>query len=112
LQLVAQHQQKTTAIDTMASFEAILRNSMSKPFGNISHEEKGSGAVLVDYKKDDYRGFCLCIHEEYGLMMLHCTRKKDKGPHYQLAGGHIDEPEFLEACELHFSWHIYSIELL
>jgi 8-oxo-dGTP pyrophosphatase MutT (NUDIX family) len=31
------------------------------------------------------------------MMLLYCTRKKQKGPHYQLCGGHIDEPEFLEA---------------
>jgi hypothetical protein len=30
-------------------------------------------------------------------MMLHCTRKNKKPPHYQLAGGHIDEFEFLAA---------------
>jgi len=31
--------------------------------------------------------------------MLHCTRKKKKGPHHQLPGGHIDESEFLMAAE-------------
>jgi hypothetical protein len=79
-------------------FDTILCNSMSK----IVEDEHGgnkNGDVLIDYSKDDYRGFCFCIHEEHGLMMLHCTRKKDKGPHDQLPGGHIDEPEFLEAGE-------------
>jgi 8-oxo-dGTP pyrophosphatase MutT (NUDIX family) len=30
---------------------------------------------------------------------LHCTRKKKKGPHFQLPGGHIDEFEFFAAAE-------------
>ena len=53
--------------------------------------------VLVDYKKNDYRGFLFVVHEEYGLMLLRCTRKKNKPPHWQLPGGHIDEEEFLRA---------------
>lgn len=38
-------------------------------------------------------------------MLLFCARKKKKGPHYQLAGGHVDEHEFIEAakrsCDCH-----------
>jgi hypothetical protein len=35
-----------------------------------------TGKVLVDYKQFDYRGFVFCLHDDYGLMLLHCTRKK------------------------------------
>ena len=55
--------------------------------------------VEVDYKSEDYRGFIFVVHKQYGLMLLHCTRKKKKGPHFQLPGGHIDEHEFFAAAE-------------
>ena len=55
--------------------------------------------VEVDYKNVDYRGFVFVVHKSYGLILLHCTRKKKKGPHFQLPGGHIDEPEFFAAAE-------------
>ena len=58
-----------------------------------------SNQVLVDFKKDDYRGFLLVQHEEHGLMLLRCTRKKNKPPHWQLPGGHVDEFEFQEAAK-------------
>ena len=54
-------------------------------------------ASLVDYKACDYRAFIFVFHNEHGLMLLHCTRKKKKPPHWQLPGGHVDEPEFLQA---------------
>ena len=54
-------------------------------------------AVLVDYSRTDYRGFLFVVHDIHGLMLLHCTRKKSKGPHFQVPGGHVDEPEFVEA---------------
>lgn len=53
--------------------------------------------VLVDYKSKDYRGFIFVVHPEWGLLLLHCTRKKQKVPHYQLPGGHVDEEEFQAA---------------
>ena len=62
----------------------------------------GDGTILVDYKAKDYRSFCFCIHPAYGLLLLHCTRKKNKLPHYQLPGGHIDEPEFADAGQFLF----------
>lgn len=54
--------------------------------------------VIFDFKKSDYRSFIFVVHEQHGLLLLHCTRKKNKGPHHQLPGGHIDEPEFLMAA--------------
>ena len=41
----------------------------------------------------DYRGFLFVVHPKHGLLLLHCTRKKRKPPHWQVPGGHIDEPE-------------------
>ncbi|KAI2500184.1 hypothetical protein MHU86_14259 [Fragilaria crotonensis] len=54
--------------------------------------------VLVDYKNADYRGFIFVVHENHGLLLLHCTRKAKKGPHYQLPGGHVDAAEFQAAA--------------
>lgn len=61
--------------------------------------QAGGGGVLVDYKGNDYRGFVFVMHETHGFLLLYCTRKKNKPPHFQLCGGHIDEPEFLLAAE-------------
>ena len=78
-----------------------LKQARSGPFysgctESIMSQGKKS-PVLVDYRKNDYRGFLFVVHEEYGLMLLRCTRKKNKPPHWQLPGGHIDEEEFLRA---------------
>ena len=53
----------------------------------------------IDYRNIDYRGFIFAVHEQHGLMLLHCTRKPKKGPHFQLPGGHIDDFEFEAAGE-------------
>ena len=34
------------------------------------------------------------VHPDHGLLLLHCTRKTKKGPHYQLPGGHVDADDF------------------
>lgn len=47
----------------------------------------------------DYRAFLVAVHEKHGILLLHCTRKKSKGPHWQLPGGHVDDFEFNEAGE-------------
>ena len=52
-----------------------------------------------DFSGTDYRAFVFMIHEDFGIMLLHCTRKRKKGPHFQLPGGHVDETEFIAACE-------------
>ena len=49
---------------------------------------------LIDFAQNDYRAFCLLVHRQHGAIMLHCTRKKKKPPHYQLPGGHVDKFEF------------------
>lgn len=45
-------------------------------------------------KRIDYTGFIFVVHEEHGMLLLHCTRKPKKGHHFQLPGGHIDDHEF------------------
>lgn len=42
----------------------------------------------------DYRAFIFVIHEQHGMVLLHCTRKPKKGHHFQLPGGHVDDYEF------------------
>lgn len=39
---------------------------------------------------ENYRSFMFVLHEQYGMLLLHCTRKKNKVPHYQIPGGHVD----------------------
>ena len=67
-----------------------------------SNNDNNSNAVALDWYKSsriDYRGFIFVIHVKYGLLMLHCTRKKSKPPHYQCPGGHIDNIEFENATK-------------
>lgn len=54
---------------------------------------------IPDYRNIDYRGFAFVVHEVHGMLLLHCTRKPKKGPHFQLPGGHIDDYEFKYAAE-------------
>ena len=61
---------------------------------------RAKSEVMVEYKDVDYRGFAFVVHDQYGMMMLHCTRKSNKPPHYQLPGGHIDDAEFVAAARL------------
>ena len=63
------------------------------------HTLEFNTAVKIDYSKEDYRGFCLLIHKKYGAILLHCTRKKKKPPHYQLPGGHVDDIEFQQVMK-------------
>ena len=53
----------------------------------------------IDVSKKDYRAFCLLIHRKQGAVLLHCTRKKRKPPHYQLPGGHVDGYEFKQVTK-------------
>ena len=49
---------------------------------------------IEDYINKDYRAFVFAIHSKYGLLLLYCTRKKKKGPHYQCPGGHVDKEDY------------------
>jgi 8-oxo-dGTP pyrophosphatase MutT (NUDIX family) len=52
---------------------------------------------MVDFKHKDYRAFVFVVHAVHGMMLLECTRKVEKGTHFQLPGGHVDEHEFVAA---------------
>ena len=56
--------------------------------------------MSVSFRDNDYRGFVFVVHDKYGLMLLQCTRKKNKPLHWQLPGGHVDAPELAEAGKL------------
>ncbi len=67
--------------------------------------EAAGTEVLVEnttfnFSKTDYRAFLFVFHEDFGLLLLHCTRKRKKGPHFQIPGGHVDEAEFIAACKI------------
>jgi len=54
---------------------------------------------LESYKNKDNRAFVFVVHPNHGVMLLHCTRKRRKGFHFQLPGGHVDDFEFEVALE-------------
>jgi hypothetical protein len=65
----------------------------------------GEEAVVLndeETSRPDYRGFLFVTHETHGFMLLRCTRKKSKPPHWQLPGGHVDDEEFVKAgtCDI------------
>ena len=56
--------------------------------------------IKIDFSDTtDYKAFCLLIHQDVGAVLLHCTRKKKKPPHYQLPGGHVDGDEFTQVTK-------------
>jgi 8-oxo-dGTP pyrophosphatase MutT (NUDIX family) len=58
-------------------------------------------ASLIDFKTKEYRAFVFVLHDEYGILLLRCTRKKKKPDHWQIPGGRIDDHEFLRAGSFH-----------
>jgi len=52
---------------------------------------------VIDHPRD-LRAFLFAIHPVHGMLLLHCTRKRKKGPHFQLPGGHVDDFEFVAAA--------------
>lgn len=57
--------------------------------------------LYQDYMKDDYRAFVFATHPKYGFLLLYCDRKKNKPPHFQAPGGHVDEADFLQHKNSH-----------
>mmetsp|Transcript_18659 Transcript_18659/g.26443 ORF Transcript_18659/g.26443 Transcript_18659/m.26443 type:complete len:535 (+) Transcript_18659:98-1702(+) len=76
------------------------------PQGAEAYFRSVAGDVIVENKNQttypfhnkDYRAFVFVIHNDFGLLLLHCTRKRKKGPHFQIPGGHVDEAEFIAAA--------------
>ena len=64
---------------------------------HILHQQSSSSVVmsnLEEYVKEDYRAFLFAVHPDHGMLLLHCTRKKKKPPHFQCPGGHVDKEDF------------------
>jgi len=60
--------------------------------------------IRIDFSKKEYRAFCLLIHKKEGAVLLHCTKKRRKPPHYQLPGGNVDGYEFKQVTKSFSSW--------
>jgi 8-oxo-dGTP pyrophosphatase MutT (NUDIX family) len=59
-----------------------------------------ASSSMIDYQATNYRAFVFVLHDEHGILLLRCTRKKNKPDHWQIPGGRIDEHEFLRAGTL------------
>eukprot|EP00538_Stauroneis_constricta_P005222 CAMPEP_0119547994 /NCGR_PEP_ID=MMETSP1352-20130426/2020_1 /TAXON_ID=265584 /ORGANISM="Stauroneis constricta, Strain CCMP1120" /LENGTH=248 /DNA_ID=CAMNT_0007593139 /DNA_START=70 /DNA_END=816 /DNA_ORIENTATION=- len=88
------------------SFERLIRNASSLQH---HHGVDSTDAPAPDdndnnhnhQRKEDYRGFVFVHHHQHGLLLLKCTRKRNKPIHYQLPGGHVDDAEFEDAAKRH-----------
>lgn len=87
---------QTTFNEAFNPPNGIVSPSLASTEDSVKSPKKSK--VLVDYKAKDFRGFIFVVHASYGLLLLQCTRKKNKPLHWQLPGGHIDNPEFEEAA--------------
>jgi hypothetical protein len=45
------------------------------------------------FEMDSDGAFLFLVHRNHGLLLLYTTRKKSKGPHYQVPGGHVDQED-------------------
>ena len=89
-----------------------LSNSLDHPIKiSQKHTLTFDSQVRCDFSKNDYRAFCLLIHKELGAVLLHCTRKKRKPPHFQLPGGHIDGCELQQQVTTGFSHFVTQEQL-
>lgn len=46
------------------------------------------------------KAFLFLVHRDHGLLLLYTTRKKSKGPHYQVPGGHVEQDDFDAASKI------------
>lgn len=60
----------------------------------IQNNHLKMGDLDQDYTNDDYRSFLFAQHPVHGLLLLYCSRKKKKSPHFQAPGGHVDNADF------------------
>lgn len=75
--------------------------SLSSTKTTTTTTTSSSGIMAVrsygDYINEDYKTFVFATHPEHGILLLHCTRKKKKPPHFQVPGGHVDVEDFENA---------------
>jgi len=65
----------------------------------IRYQQSSSimAASYQDYMKEEYRAFLFATHPTHGMLLLHCSQKKNKPPHFQTPGGHVDKEDFDDA---------------
>jgi len=68
----------------------------------ITYDQSSSSTMTMavssqDNTENDYRAFLFATHPTYGMLLLHCTRKEEKPPHFQAPGGHVDKEDFEDA---------------
>jgi len=49
---------------------------------------------------DADRAFLFLVHQYHGLLLLYTARKKSKGPHYQVPGGHAEQEDYDRAASI------------
>jgi len=57
----------------------------------ITYDQSSSSTMTMavssqDNTENDYRAFLFATHPTYGMLLLHCTRKEEKPPHFQAPG--------------------------
>ncbi|KAL7564294.1 hypothetical protein ACA910_014356 [Epithemia clementina (nom. ined.)] len=67
--------------------------------GTVAADNLPPPQVMVDYNSKQYQTFVFLVHNDHGLVLLQCSRKDDKLPHWQLPGGKVDGQEFEEAAK-------------
>lgn len=80
---------------SLNSYSIAIKNDMfNKPTKN-NQLDRLKGKLM----SRDYRAFMFVVHAKYGILLLYCTRKPKKGPHYQLPGGHVDMDDLMEVLQ-------------
>jgi 8-oxo-dGTP pyrophosphatase MutT (NUDIX family) len=65
----------------------------------IRQQQSSSPYIMEPRYQDDFRAFVFATHPTYGMLLLYCTRKKSKPPHFQAPGGHVDKEDFVTSSE-------------
>ena len=73
------------------------QSSFVKIITTQQHYKNPMSDLHQDYTTEDYRAFLFAQHPIHGLLLLYCSRKKNKSPHFQAPGGHVDKEDFDEA---------------
>ena len=113
------HRNLTAIIIVTCIFVAVYINLSRKSINDdhhhlptinkIKHQIMMTTTSYEEYVKKDYRAFLFAIHPAHGMLLLYCTCKKKKGPHYQCPGGHVDREDYAIASRIP---QISSLDLL
>ena len=83
-----------STIDNDIKYDQSSQPQHSNYNTNIQNNHLKMGDIDHDYTNDDYRAFLFAQHPVHGLLLLYCSRKKKKSPHFQAPGGHVDNADF------------------